>query len=255
MYLGIDGTNWMHQLWHAVKRNGHQAIYDLANRRIDALCAVVDPSHVLVCWDRRSYRADLFPQYKATRPRKNEELRRLIDEAPGNLDIPVSCYQDGFEADDCLATLAAIATATGERCVIASGDKDLYQCVVAGSVTLCRRFKTDADRELVDPVWMTEAALRQEKLVSPAQWPVYQALLGEPGDNIPGCPGWGEKLIATNLPPYVSPEAMLQDRWRLQASKLQIQKLELWSKDVWPITRQLVTLRTDVPAVADALRA
>ena len=80
----------------------------------------------MACFDRRSFRHDLYPLYKAHRKPKPAGLQAVLDEGPAAVaSIAVPCAVDGYEADDCLATVARDAIAAGSRAVIASPDKDL----------------------------------------------------------------------------------------------------------------------------------
>lgn len=254
VWLGIDGTNWVHALYHALRGVG---VLDHLCRRTEILAAHTQASAVLICFDRRSFRHDLLPTYKANRVPKDDVLRRLLDEAPQRAaDVGQSVYQDGFEADDCLATLAFYATSPGRKCVIASSDKDLYQCLAEGRVSALRQFKT-LGRDVIQPEWMTARELEiGEKYngLRPSQWRDYQSLVGETGDSVPGCPGWGEKTARRCLVKAGSIGAMLADRWGVSCTDSQWAKLQAWAKSDMALIRQLVTLRTDVAAVRDALK-
>jgi DNA polymerase-1 len=133
-----------------------------------------------------NFRHELYPEYKANRPRMPEDLAAQIEplkqgvELLGlRLEVP-----DGFEADDRIASLAAAFSA--ERPVVIVGsDKDLKQCLSP------RVFLWDpgAKKDAVT----TEADFRAETGLSPDQWPDFQALSGDSADNIPGVPGIGPK--------------------------------------------------------------
>lgn len=257
VWLGIDGTNWVHALWHALR--GVDVLEHVA-RRARILAQYTRATRVLICFDRRSFRHDLYAGYKAHRAAKEETLRQLLDQAPAEManagQQPV--YQDGFEADDCLATLAAAAVAAGNKCVIASPDKDLWQCLRENRVSVLRQFGTHGTN-VIAPEWQTARELEiAEKTLGlrPSCWADYQCLVGEPGDNVAGCPGWGEQTSRAALANAGSIEAMLANPWAIRCTKSQLTKLQNWSKAPTGLrlTRQLVTLRADVQAVLDALR-
>jgi DNA polymerase-1 len=253
IWLGIDGTNWVHALYHALRG---REVLDNFCRRARVLSAHTQASVVLICFDRRSFRHELSPAYKANRVPKEDVLRRLLAEAPDRMgDAGQSVYQDGFEADDCLATLAAIAVASGAKCILASPDRDLWQCLVDGRVSVLRKFAT-AGVAVSKPEWMTARELEiSEKYngLKPSSWADYQALVGESGDNVNGCPGWGEQTARGALAKSGSIEAMLQNPWGVPCSKSQLAKLQAWARDGMSLARRLVTLCTDVPAVRDAI--
>lgn len=147
-WLGIDGTNWVHALWHALENRDVLTHFAC---RAEILAKHVGASNVLICFDRRSFRHDIYAGYKANRASQAESLRQLLQQAPGAVPVTVGnvVYQDGFEADDLLATLAAVAIAAGRKCVLASPDKDLWQCLREGTVRVIRHFKTYGS-EVVD---------------------------------------------------------------------------------------------------------
>lgn len=251
--LAIDGTNWVHALYHALR--GVDVLAHLC-RRVRILAEYTHASTVLVCFDRRSFRHELLPTYKANRKPKDAALERLLAEAPAAVcEAGQPVYQDGYEADDCLATAAAAAVAGGGKCVLASADHDLWQCLVDGRVSCLRQFKTHGT-EVVAPQWQTarELEIDEQTLgLRPSCWVDYQALVGESGDNVPGCPGWGKETARKALAKAGSIEAMLQNPWAVSCNKSQVAKLQAWAKRDMAMARRLLTLCTDVPAVSDAM--
>lgn len=254
IWLGIDGTNWVHALYHAMR--GHDVLRQLC-RRVTALADYATASHVLVCFDRRSFRHAEYAGYKSSRTDAPEALTKLLAEAPaavGDVGQPVA--EEGYEADDCLSTLASLAMQCETRCVLASPDKDLYQCLVMGRVSLVRKFGT-VHGAVIDPDTMTAAKLEADKKsfgLKPWMWPDYQALVGEPGDDVPGCPGWGPQTARRALTKAGSIEAMLRDPWAINCTRSQLATLQAWAKKDLPLIRRLVTLRTDCEAVREAIR-
>jgi DNA polymerase-1 len=97
----------------------------------------------------------------------------------------------GFEADDVIATLATEARDRGEEVVVVTGDRDTYQLVEDPLVKVLYNRRGVSDYVLYD-----EAGIRARTGVSPAQYPEYAALRGDPSDNLPGVPGVGEKTAA-----------------------------------------------------------
>jgi DNA polymerase-1 len=274
--IGVDGTNWVSSLWHTV---GDRAPVLAAER----LSAVVDhalglsatPVRVVVCWDRRSFRHDANPEYKAGRKAKDPGWVRAIEEGPKHLGVEGnSLAVDGYEADDLLASMAAAAVAVGEQCILCTMDKDCYQCLVAGQVSVLRNFKTDHVTvddsryiRLYKPQWITEACLLTETGLRAAQWIDYQCLVGESGDNVAGCPGWGPKTATEHLQKcgsierlfaMLTPGAAEYNPWAVpgyNAKKVPAKHRALLAwKPHYPATRRLIELRTDVWEVWDALR-
>lgn len=253
-WLAIDGTNWIHALWHALRGHG---VIDGFLRRAEILAAHVKATRVLIALDRRSFRHDLRPTYKAGRPERDPGLQAILDTAADKLsDAGQPVYQDGYEADDCLATAAAVAVASFCRCRLATADKDVWQCLVDGRVSVLRKFVTRGN-DATGCVWQTarELEIAEDTCgLRPSSWVDYQCLVGESGDNVPGCPGWGPVTARRGLANAGSIDAMVRDPWAIHCSKSQQTKLLAWARTTYPQTKELLTLRTDVPAVLDAVR-
>lgn len=254
-WLAIDGTNWIHALWHALRGSG---VFEGFRRRAELLAAHVHATRVLIALDRRSFRHELATTYKAGRKPRDAGLQDLIERAADQLgDAGQPVYQDGFEADDCLATAAAAAIAAGCRCVLATADKDVWQCLVEGRVSALRSFATRGS-DVVDCRWQTagELEIAEDTCgLRPTCWADYQCLVGESGDNVPGCPGWGAVTSRKALAGGGSIDKMLRDPWSVSCSTKQRDALLKWAKDGGlQLARQLITLRTDVPAILDAVK-
>lgn len=149
------------------------------------------PSHVAVAFDvsRKSFRTDRFPEYKATRASSPAEFKgqvELIKEVVRALGI-TTLQVEGFEADDVIATLATQGQAEGLEVEIVSGDRDTFQLVDARTTVLYPR------KGVSDLARMTPEAIEDKYGLTPAQYPDFAALRGDPSDNLPGIPGVGEK--------------------------------------------------------------
>lgn len=266
MILAIDGTNWIHSLYHAMRGSGPDAILTTFRRRIEIVGKAANAGTLLVGFDRRSFRHDLYEPYKATRAAKDHALSDLLargTEAAGS--VALGIYQEGYEADDLLATAAAAAAVRGERAILCSPDKDLWQCLAAKQTSVLLGFRTEGGA-ITAAEWWTEADLytwpwkgtgakqKEPYHLRPWQWADYQALVGESGDNVPGCPGWGPETAAAALVKHGSIAAMLQKPWEISVTRQKLTKLQNWAKESLALVRQLVTLRTDAAVVWDALR-
>jgi DNA polymerase-1 len=166
------------------------AVYGFTSMLINAL-RDEQPTHVAVTFDvsRATFRSDQFPEYKANRTKTPDEFRgqiSLIKEVLEALQIPV-VEVDGFEADDVIATLATQASKSGYAVDIITGDRDTFQ-LVDDNVTVLypKRGVSDLSR-------MTPDAVVDKYGLTPAQYPDFAALRGDPSDNLPGIPGVGEK--------------------------------------------------------------
>ncbi|MEV6429812.1 DNA polymerase I [Nocardia sp. NPDC051463] len=158
------------------------------------------PTHIAAAFDvsRKTFRTEAYPEYKANRSATPDEFRgqvELTKDVLGAMGIPVMAI-DGFEADDLIATLTTQAAAEGFRVLIVSGDRDSIQ-LVDNNVTVLypRKGVSDLTRFTPDEV-MAKYQL------TPAQYPDYAALRGDPSDNLPGIPGVGEKTAAKWIREY-----------------------------------------------------
>src|SRR5450432_2018040 len=149
------------------------------------------PSHLAVAFDisRQSFRTEAYAEYKANRAATPNEFKgqvSLIQEVLAALAIPV-VTAEGYEADDVIATLATQAERLGFEVAIISGDRDAFQ-LVSDAVTVLypKRGVSELDR-------MNPAAVEARYGLTPAQYPDFAALRGDPSDNLPNIPGVGEK--------------------------------------------------------------
>ncbi|MGB0890070.1 MAG: 5'-3' exonuclease [Solirubrobacterales bacterium] len=252
MILAIDGTNWTHVLYHAI-RSGDPVEKFLG--RIDRLRERWPQLDlVVVGFDLPpSFRKGLYAEYKATRGPSDRELVELLQNMQAACrdrgDVITIC-EPGFEADDVLATTARLAVESGRKCVLASPDKDLAQCLLDGWVTMMKGYRV-AGRDLVLD-FVTSDSLFEKFGVRPDQWTDYQCLVGDSGDNIPGVPGIGPKIAAEVLQRCGSLDAALANPWRSGLSDKLRNKLVAFKPNV-ELTRKLVTLEHSVPLVVDAL--
>ena len=166
------------------------AVYGFTSMLINAL-RDEQPTHVAVAFDvsRATFRSERFPDYKANRAKSPDEFKgqvSLIKEVLEALRIPV-VEVDGFEADDVIATLSTQAAGSGFVVSVITGDRDAFQ-LVSDQVTVLypRKGVSDLAR-------MTPASVEEKYGLTPAQYPDFAALRGDPSDNLPGIPGVGEK--------------------------------------------------------------
>jgi DNA polymerase-1 len=152
------------------------------------------PTHVGVAFDlsRVTFRSVEYPEYKATRSASPEEFKGqipLIHEVLTALAIP-HVEAEGFEADDVIATLTTQAEAAGYDVLIITGDRDAFQLVTPNVTVLYPK------KGVSDLARMTPEAIEEKYGLTPAQYPDYAALRGDPSDNLPSIPGVGEKTAA-----------------------------------------------------------
>jgi DNA polymerase-1 len=177
------------------------AVYGFTSMLINML-RDEQPDQIVVAFDvsRTTFRTEQFPAYKATRSASPEEFKGqvgLIQEVLKALGIAVVAC-DGFEADDVIATLAEQGTSKGSKVLIVTGDRDAFQ-LVSPEVTVLYPKKGVSDLAR-----MTPEAVEERYGLTPAQYPDYAALRGDPSDNLPGIPGVGEKTAAKWIREYGS---------------------------------------------------
>jgi DNA polymerase I len=159
------------------------------------------PDHIAVAFDRPepTFRHRLIDTYKAGRAETPDILRQqmgLVRQVIETLHIPM-LELAGYEADDIVATLATEARDRGDDVIIVTGDRDEYQLVEDPHVKVLYNRRGVSDYVLYD-----EAGIHDRTGVTPAQYPQYAALRGDPSDNLPGVPGVGEKTAAKLINTY-----------------------------------------------------
>ncbi len=153
------------------------------------------PDGIAVAFDRPepTFRHELVPDYKAGRAAAPDILRQqmgLVRQLVETLHIPI-VEAVGFEADDVIATLATEGRDRGDDVIVVTGDRDAYQLVEDPHVRVLYNRRGVSDYVLYD-----EAGILERTGVTPALYPQYAALRGDPSDNLPGVPGVGEKTAA-----------------------------------------------------------
>ena len=160
------------------------------------------PEGVAVAWDvsRETFRTVSYPDYKANRSKAPDHFRSqlpLIDEVLQALHI-IQLREEGYEADDIIATLTKQAVDGGWDVLIVTGDRDAFQ-LVGGPVKVLYTRRGISDTVLADQAWVEE-----RYGISPSQYVEYAALRGDTSDNLPGVPGVGEKTASRLISEYGS---------------------------------------------------
>jgi DNA polymerase-1 len=195
------------------------------------------PQYIGVIFDAKgkTFRDELFNQYKAHRPPMPEDLACQIQplhDLIRALGLPLICV-DGVEADDVIGTLAQQATAQGMETIISSGDKDLAQ-LVNGHVSLVNTM----NQSKLDP-----EGVKAKFGVSPEQIVDYLALVGDTVDNIPGVPGIGPKTAAKLLHQYHNLDQIIAHADEIKGKMGENLRLH---QDQFPLAKQLVSVRRDL---------
>jgi DNA polymerase-1 len=243
LYL-IDGSGFIFRAFHALppmtRPDGTpvNAVYGFTNMLIKLL-ADTESEGVAVIFDagRKSFRNDIYPEYKAHRPEPPEELIPqfdLIREATRAFNVP--CVElINYEADDLIATYVKRAREAGLEVTIVSSDKDLMQLVGEGVAML-------------DP--MKNRAIGPEQVVErfgvpPDKVIDVQALAGDSTDNVPGVPGIGVKTAAQLIEDYGDLDTLLSRAGEIKQPKRRENLIEFAEQA--RVSRDLVTLKDDVP--------
>jgi DNA polymerase I len=167
------------------------------------------PTHIAVAFDEGgpTFRHEAYAEYKATRSESPTDFRgqvSLVKEVLDALRIP-TVSKAGFEADDVIATLATQAEQDGMDVLIVTGDRDAFQ-LVSDRVTVLYN-----SRGVSDMRRMTPAAVEDKYGLTPAQYPEFAALRGDPSDNLPNVPGLGEKTATKLIQQYGDVASLIDD--------------------------------------------
>ncbi len=239
----VDGSSYLYRAFHALP-----ALTTSDGRPTGAVRGVVSmvkkllreyqPTHMAVVFDAKgkTFRDNLYEQYKATRPPMPEELAAQIEplhEMIRALGIPV-IVEEGVEADDVIGTLAKQAREQGFDVVISTGDKDMAQ-LVDDHITL---IDTMTDRKLDRDGVIAKFGVPPEKIID------YLTLVGDTSDNIPGVEKVGPKTAVKWLEKYGSLEGVIEHADQIGGKVGENLKKAL---DHLPLSKELVTIRLDVP--------
>jgi len=245
----VDGSSYIYRAFHALP--------PLTNSRGEAtgavkgvismlrrLCKDYPDSPVAVVFDAKgkTFRDEMFPEYKAHRPPMPDELREQIEPIHSivkAMGLPFICV-DGVEADDVIGTLARQASEKGRAVVISTGDKDMAQLVDL-NITLVNT--------MTDTV-MDEAGVEEKFGIPPELIIDYLALTGDKVDNIPGVPGVGEKTALALLQGLGGIDRIYGDLDKVadlqfRGAKTLAGKLEAEREKAY-MSRALATIKTDV---------
>ncbi len=199
-----------------------------------------------------SFRSAEYPEYKATREKLSDELQQDFDRSLERVcqildafHIPVIAI-NGYEADDVVATLAARAATNGLQAVIVSGDKDFYQLIGPGIALLN---PGRGGQAAVEEQWVDQSNASERLGVPPAQVVDFLALVGDNSDNIPGVKGVGDKTALQLLETYGDLDTILAKAAEIPGKRPR--EALLANAGNARLSRQLVTLKRDVPVELD----
>ena len=240
----VDGSGYIFRAFYALppmtRADGMpvNAVYGFT-AMLMKLIDDLQPDLVAVVFDvaRKTFRSDIFADYKANRSDPPEDLVpqfQIVRAATEALSLPI-LEAPGFEADDLIATYARVAEDAGLATLIVSSDKDLMQ-LVRGNITMLDPMK---QRRIGADEVMEKFGVPAEKVID------VQALAGDPTDNVPGVPGIGIKTAAELIRTFGDLDTLLNSADTIKQPKRRESLINFAEQA--RISRQLVKLRDDAP--------
>lgn len=245
----VDGSSYLYRAFHAFPPLTNSAgeptgaMYGVLNM-LKSLISQVQPSHISVVFDAKgkTFRDEMFEQYKSHRPPMPDDLRKQIQplhDIIRALGIPLLVIE-GVEADDVIGTLAVAASKANQKVLISTGDKDMAQLVDDNIMLINTMNNTLLDREAV----IEKYGIPPELIID------YLALMGDSADNIPGVAGVGEKTalgllqgIGSMAEIYANLDKVAE--LPIRGAKKLGDKL-LAEKEMADLSYRLATIKTDV---------
>ncbi|SDG05276.1 DNA polymerase I [Dyella sp. 333MFSha] len=238
----IDGSSYLYRAFHALPPLTNAfgeptgALFGIVNMLRTTMKAGSDYVAFVCDAPGRTFRDDLYPEYKANRPSMPDDLRAQVEpmmKIVGALGFPILCVT-GVEADDVIGTLARQAAEQGIDTIISTGDKDFAQMVGKHTLLINTMTNTTMDADGV----FAKFGVRPEQIVD------YLTLMGDSIDNVPGVEKCGPKTAAKWLGEYGNLDTLLANADKIGGKigenlRAAIPRL--------PLSRELVTIRTDVP--------
>ncbi|WMT87301.1 DNA polymerase I [Pelagibacterium sp. 26DY04] len=252
----VDGSSFIFRAYHALppltrKSDGLpvgavSGFCNMINKLFEDLKGENEPTHFAVIFDHsaKSFRNDLYDQYKAHRPEAPEDLVPqfpLTRAATRAFCLP-SIEQEGYEADDIIATYACQMRDRGGKVTIVSSDKDLMQLIDDDHVQMLDTIARPGQPPLR---WMGPDEVMKKFGVTPDKVVDVQALCGDPVDNVPGIPGIGIKTAALLINEYGDLETLLARAGEIKQQKRRESIIE--NAELARISRKLVELDCNTP--------
>jgi len=238
----VDGSSYLYRAFHAMPSLSNSkgmptgAAYGITNM-LRKLLAVYDPTHLAVIFDAKgkTFRDDLYAEYKANRPPMPDDMRKQLDPIRAlvkALGIPL-LEVPGVEADDVIGTLAVQGKKDGFGVTISTGDKDMAQ-LVNKTVTMVNTM----DDSVLDP-----KGVEAKFGIAPGQMIDYLTLVGDAVDNVPGVPKVGPKTAVKWLKEYGNLDDVMENAENIGGK---VGENLRGCLDRLPLSRELVTIKCDV---------
>ena len=243
----VDGSSYLYRAFHAMPALSNSAgeptgaIYGVVNM-IRRLLKDYDPDRIAVVFDAKgkTFRDELYAQYKAHRPPMPDELKAQIEplhEILRAMGLPVLVI-DGVEADDVIGTLARQASRAGHDSLISTGDKDMAQ-LVDEHITLVNTMTGSV---------LDRAGVEEKFGIPPERIIDYLALVGDSSDNIPGVPKVGPKTAVKWLRQYGSLDEIMRHAGEIKGKVGENLRQSL---DQLQLSRTLATIKCDLDLPLD----
>jgi DNA polymerase-1 len=241
----IDGSGFIFRAFYGIKADMSRAdgtptnaVYGFTQMLLK-MADDTDADYIAVVFDRarKTFRSDIYPQYKAHRPPPPDEIIPqfdLVRDATRAMNIAM-VDMDGFEADDLIATYARQAVEAGANVTVVSSDKDLMQ-LVGPKVKM---FDAMKNKEIGPDQVREKFGVGPERVID------VQSLAGDSSDNVPGVQGIGIKTAAQLVEEYGDLDGILAHAEEIKQPKRR--QVLIDQADMARVSRQLVTLRDDVP--------
>ncbi len=245
----IDGAGFYYRAFYGIRANLRtadgiptNAVYGFAKMFLK-IVREEKPDYFAIALDskEKTFRHEMYPQYKANRQKMPEDLRvqiPIIEKMIDTFHIP-AFKRAGYEADDLIGTAAVRGVEAGLDVTVVSGDKDLMQLVGEGIAML------DPMKEKK----YEEKDVKEKFGVEPARVVDMLGLMGDASDNIPGVPGVGEKTARKLLEEYGDIDNLLRNADRVKKPKLRESLIKY--ADQARLSRELATIKTDVELETD----
>jgi DNA polymerase-1 len=248
----VDGSSYLYRAFNALppftnsRGEPTGAVFGVLNMLAKFL-KDYEPERIAVVFDAsgKTFRDELFAEYKANRPPMPDDLRAQIEplfEAVRGMGLPI-LRETGVEADDVIGTLAITAARDNLNVLISTGDKDMAQ-LVSPQITLINTMSNTV---------LDRAGVKTKFDVFPEQIIDYLALVGDSSDNIPGIDKVGPKTAAKWLGKYSTLDALVADAANVEGKVGENLRAGLGTLE---LARKLATIRTDVtlPVSLDQLK-
>ncbi len=248
----VDGSSYLYRAFHALppftnsRGEPTGAVFGVLNM-LSKFLKDYDPQRIAVVFDAsgKTFRDELFAEYKAHRPPMPDDLRSQIEplfEAVKGMGLPI-LRESGVEADDVIGTLACSAAKENLSVLISTGDKDMAQ-LVSPQITLVNTMSNTV---------LDRAGVKAKFDVFPEQIIDYLALVGDSSDNIPGIDKVGPKTAAKWLGQYQTLDALVADAANVSGKVGENLRAGLGTLE---LSRKLATIRTDLtlPLALDDLK-